>query len=315
MTPVLEIDGLEKRYQGLRPLRLQALAIAPGERVAVLGVDAGAAEVLVNLVTGASVADRGVVRVLGQNNADISDGDAWLASLDRFGIVSPRAVLLEGATLEQNLAMPFTLQIDPVGPETARGVGAGGGVRAGEGGERGSCSSSPGRCRPNGGRGLTWPVRLRSVRRCWCSSIRPRTCPRRWSRRLPLMSCAVTEARRQATLVLTQDQAFAQQVAHRTLKMEPGDRRVDAGAPGVVLLIARYFVITPQAILGPPLTPDLGSPVVPWSSLPWMIIAEPSASKSDSGPGDSVTRVVTPVSSPVPLAPTWRFGMSPMWKG
>src|SRR4051794_13512134 len=121
-TPVLELEGIEKRYQGLRPLRLESLAIAPGERVAVLGVDAASAEVLVNLITGASVADRGVVRVLGRNNAEISDGDAWLASLDRFGIVSPRAVLLEAATLEQNLAMPFTLQIDPIEPETARRV-------------------------------------------------------------------------------------------------------------------------------------------------------------------------------------------------
>ena len=45
---------------------------------------------------------------------------------------------------------------------------------------------------------------------------------------------------------------------------------------------------TPQATLGPPLTPDFGSPVMPWSSLPWMMTAVPSASKSDSGPGDSV---------------------------
>ena len=60
--PVLEIDDVEKRYQALRPLRLQSLRIAPGERVAIVGLDAGAAEVLVNLVTGASVADRGVVR-------------------------------------------------------------------------------------------------------------------------------------------------------------------------------------------------------------------------------------------------------------
>ena len=41
----------------------------------------------------------------------ITDGDEWLASLDRFGIVSPRAVLIESATIQQNLAMPFTLQI------------------------------------------------------------------------------------------------------------------------------------------------------------------------------------------------------------
>ena len=44
--PVLEITDVEKRYQALRPFRLQALTIAPGERVAVVGLDAGAAEVL-----------------------------------------------------------------------------------------------------------------------------------------------------------------------------------------------------------------------------------------------------------------------------
>ena len=44
---------------------------------------------------------------------------------------------------------------------------------------------------------------------------------------------------------------------------------------------------TPQATRGPPLTPDFGSPVIPWSSLPWMMTAVPSASKSDSGPSDS----------------------------
>ena len=43
---------------------------------------------------------------------------------------------------------------------------------------------------------------------------------------------AVTDARRQATLVLTQDQAFAQHVAHRTLKLNPATGAVDAGARG-----------------------------------------------------------------------------------
>ena len=122
MTPVLQISGVHRRYQSLRPLRVQELTIAPGERVAVSGFDAGAAEVLVNLVTGASVPDEGDVRVLGQRTADIAGGDEWLASLDRFGIVSPRGVLLEGATLEQNLAMPMTLQIDPVPPAIAEKV-------------------------------------------------------------------------------------------------------------------------------------------------------------------------------------------------
>jgi ABC-type iron transport system FetAB ATPase subunit len=57
--------------------------------------------------------------VQGHSMSAIADGDQWLASLDRFGIVSPRAVLLDAATVLQNLAMPLTLQIDPVPPDAA----------------------------------------------------------------------------------------------------------------------------------------------------------------------------------------------------
>jgi ABC-type lipoprotein export system ATPase subunit len=113
-SPVLHIAGIRKNYQSLRPLRVRELRIGAGERVAIAGLDAGASEVLVNLVTGASVPDEGDVLVLGRSTRAIADGDAWLASLDRFGIVSPRAVLLDSATLLQNLTMPFTLQIEPV---------------------------------------------------------------------------------------------------------------------------------------------------------------------------------------------------------
>jgi ABC-type ATPase involved in cell division len=122
MTPVLQISGVQKRYQSLRPLRIQELTIAAAERVAVSGLDAGAAEVLVNLVTGASLPDEGEVRVLGHRTADIVNGDEWLTSLDRFGIVSPRGVLLEEKTIEQNLAIPLTLEIDPVPPDIAARV-------------------------------------------------------------------------------------------------------------------------------------------------------------------------------------------------
>jgi lipoprotein-releasing system ATP-binding protein len=117
--PVLRIVQVRKQYSALRPLRLNDLAVAPGERVALSGLDAGAAEVLVNLVTGASVPDQGEVYVQGRSTAAIADGDEWLAWLDRFGIVSPRAVLLDAVTLLQNLAMPLTLQIDPIPQEVA----------------------------------------------------------------------------------------------------------------------------------------------------------------------------------------------------
>jgi len=121
-SAVLRISGVRRRYQGLRPLRINALAVEAGERVALSGLDAGAAEVLVNLVTGASVPDEGEVAVTGRTTASIADGEEWLASLDRFGIVSPRAVLLDSATLLQNLAMPLSLEIEPVPPAIAARV-------------------------------------------------------------------------------------------------------------------------------------------------------------------------------------------------
>jgi ABC-type transporter Mla maintaining outer membrane lipid asymmetry ATPase subunit MlaF len=119
---VLEMRGVSKNYSGLRPLRIAELTVAAGERVTVGGIEAGAGELLVNLVTGASVPDAGEVRIFGQRTADIPDGDAWLDLLERFGIVSPRAVLLEGSTLLQNLAMPFTLEIEPVPEPIAQRV-------------------------------------------------------------------------------------------------------------------------------------------------------------------------------------------------
>lgn len=112
--PVIEITRLRKQYGGLRPLRLDDLVVRERERVSLGGLDAAAAETLTSLLTGAALPDEGVVRVLGQPTADIVDEQAWLASLDRFGIVSPRTVLLSAATLAQNLAMPFTLEIEPV---------------------------------------------------------------------------------------------------------------------------------------------------------------------------------------------------------
>lgn len=121
---IVEVSGVRKAYGALRPLRLQSLSLVRGDRVALAGIDAPAAEVLINLITGASLPDEGEIRVFGRRTSDVADGDEWLASLDRFGIVSDRAVLLEGATLAQNLALPLTLEIDPVSPETLARVGA-----------------------------------------------------------------------------------------------------------------------------------------------------------------------------------------------
>jgi ABC-type branched-subunit amino acid transport system ATPase component len=120
--PLLRIRDIRKTFGGLRPLRMKLLDVHPGERVALSGLDATAAELFVNLVTGASLPDEGTIETFGRPTSDVTEGDEWLASLDRFGIVSPRGVLLEGATLRQNLTLPYTLDMENAPVEIAEKV-------------------------------------------------------------------------------------------------------------------------------------------------------------------------------------------------
>ena len=81
-----------------------------------------AAEILVNLLTGAMLPTAGVVRIFGRDTATITDPQDWIATLDRFGIISARSVLIGELTVAQNLALAFTLSVDPVADEVMTGV-------------------------------------------------------------------------------------------------------------------------------------------------------------------------------------------------
>ena len=117
MTPVLTLSGVSKTYGGLRPLRVRSLSVTAGDVVALAGFDQTMAEVFVNLVTGATLPEEGDVRVFGRPTAEIADSADWLSTVDRFGIVSERVVLLEQFTPLQNIAMSLTLDIDPLAGE------------------------------------------------------------------------------------------------------------------------------------------------------------------------------------------------------
>lgn len=116
------LTGVEKSYGALRPLRVADLTVRVGERVALLGLDGPAAEVLVDLITGTVLPDRGDVAVFGAPTSAVPDGDAWLATLDQFGMLSGRAVLLEAMTAAQNLALPFSLELNPIPEGIMAGV-------------------------------------------------------------------------------------------------------------------------------------------------------------------------------------------------
>ena len=108
---VIALRGVRKDYHGLRPLRLERLDLREGASVALLGFDRIAAEVLVNLITGATLPDKGTVAIFGTDTASIADADTWMKALDDFGILSERVVLLDEMTAEQNLLLPLTLDI------------------------------------------------------------------------------------------------------------------------------------------------------------------------------------------------------------
>jgi putative ABC transport system ATP-binding protein len=112
VSGVLELSHLVKDFRGLRPLRIDQFVLSDGDRAAILGLDRPAAETLINVITGAALPDSGEVRVFGRRTADITDSTDWLAVVDRFGIVTERAVLLDGLSAIQNLALPFSLDID-----------------------------------------------------------------------------------------------------------------------------------------------------------------------------------------------------------
>lgn len=111
---LISFESVVKSYGGLRPLRLARLDVREGEVVGLTGFDATTAEVFANLVMGATLPDQGTVHAFGRATSDIADSDEWLATLDRFGIVSERVVLLEQFTPLQNIAMAMTLDVEPM---------------------------------------------------------------------------------------------------------------------------------------------------------------------------------------------------------
>jgi ABC-type lipoprotein export system ATPase subunit len=226
MSPaLLAISNAVKNYHALRPLRIRQLSIAEAERVAVTGFDAAAAELLVNLVTGASVPDQGEVRVFGRSTASIAGGDEWLASLDRFGIVSERAVMLEGSTLEQNLAMPFTLEIDPVPLDVRGRVEA----LARECGIDASWLPQPAAQLPGEIRMRAHLARAVALEPALLLLEHPTARIAETARGAFAADVArVCEGRRLAALIITQDQEFAAIAAHRTLTLEAATGELSA---------------------------------------------------------------------------------------
>lgn len=217
-TPaILSLQAVRHGYGGLRPLRVADLRLAARERLSVFGLDATAAEVFVNLVTGASLPEEGRIEAFGRPTSAIAGGEEWFEGLDRFGLVSHRVVLLEEMTVAQNLAVPFTLAIDPL-EEAARAPveRLAGEVGLGAGLERRVAELTPGdRLRLCLGRALATGPSLVILEHA-SASLSPRD-----ARRCARLVSALGGARGFAVLALTADRAFARALGGRRVTLRP----------------------------------------------------------------------------------------------
>lgn len=222
-APIIELTSVSKQYGALRPLRVEQLSLSEGEQVALLGLDQPAAEVLINLLTGATLPDAGQVRVFGRLTADIADSTDWLLTLDRFGIVSERAALLEPMTVIQNLAIPFSLQIEPPLPDVARqaaGLAAEAGLMDDEFDRRVGDLDAASRMRVRLGRALALDPSVLLLEHP--SATLPRHSVARYARDMR----AIALRRGTAALTITADVDFAAAASARTLVLEPSTGRL-----------------------------------------------------------------------------------------
>lgn len=224
---VLELRGVRKDFRGLRPLRIQQFALRQGEHVALVGFDQVSAEVFVNLVTGATMPDTGEVRVFGHSTGDITDGDEWLASLDRFGILSDRAVLLEQLTVAQNLAVPFSLELDPIPDAIRRDVrrlASEVGLEDAELARPVADISAPTRLRVRLGRAIALNPRV-LLGEHPNASLSPDDVPV-----FAADLARVVAGRNLASVTLTADRTFAAAIAEHVLTLQPGTGELKAAA-------------------------------------------------------------------------------------
>jgi putative ABC transport system ATP-binding protein len=214
----VSIREVFKVYKSLRPLRVQHFERHRGESVALLGFDQTAAEILVNLITGATLPDSGDVDVFGVSTRNIGDPDAWLVEMDRFGILSQRVVLLDAFSVEQNLALPFTLEVEQLSESVREKVY----LVAIEVGLNPAQLPKPVAT-------LDADAQLR-VRLGMALALGPRvllgehpnaSLPADTSLRFAADLKRIAEARELALLVMTADSSFARAVSKRTLTLTP----------------------------------------------------------------------------------------------
>ena len=220
MPPVdalVRLRGVSKDYRSLRPLRIAELDVAAGRSLALLGFDQMMAEVFLDLITGAILPDSGEVIAFGKPTSSIGDSETWLTTLDQFGLFTDRAVLVEQFTVEQNLALPFSVAVEQMTPDVrARAADV-----AAEVGLASDLKRQAGVLAPGGRARIRLGRAIALAPKVLVAEHPNATLSNEDATALAVDISRIVEARGIASIVLTADHAFARAVAKEVLVLEP----------------------------------------------------------------------------------------------
>jgi ABC-type transporter Mla maintaining outer membrane lipid asymmetry ATPase subunit MlaF len=215
---VVQLRNVTKDYKSLRPLRVASLDLHRGQTLALCGFDQMTAEILVDLITAAIVPDAGEVTVFGRLTTSIGNRDAWLETLDQFGLLTERAVLVEQLTVEQNLAIPFSLSLHDLSADIRARVARLAqeiGLEPSELGKQSGVLPPLGRLRLRLGRALAMDPKVLLAEHP-NATLAPAD-----AQAFGADLKRIVNARGMAALVLTADPDFARVVGHQVLVLEP----------------------------------------------------------------------------------------------
>ena len=109
MSPVLQITGLRRAYEGTAVFADVDLQLAPGEFVALLGESGVGKSTLLNCIAGLDDADAGSVLLAGENVQALPEPRRARLRRETLGFVFQAFHLLPHLSVHENVALPLLL--------------------------------------------------------------------------------------------------------------------------------------------------------------------------------------------------------------
>jgi phospholipid/cholesterol/gamma-HCH transport system ATP-binding protein len=105
--PVISIQGLYKSFGDLEVLRGIDLDVYKGENVVVLGRSGSGKSVLIKIISGLLLPDKGIVKVLGKEVEKLNDQEMRELRM-KIGFSFQSSALYDNMNVRENLAFPLT---------------------------------------------------------------------------------------------------------------------------------------------------------------------------------------------------------------